>query len=734
MESFIPMGGYQLPFQRRLSRLYNDTKKSSDFVKEPVQSEEDPEIKALHRKLRIQKDRLITWGVEWSDPSQSAEVLIDSSLSKAGLSEVVGSIMSTIKDILAEAEPLWNSSRRMAGSDTAYESEKGRDRDQKLPIVVWDKSRFEDLIRDLTSSIDTLYDLSRTRSSYAQSSEAARQRLFKSTSLTEELRPFESSRMETPQQIDPKALTNLRSLQAEPMTEAEDADRSREIVFMNKQAYSELTQQSSSGRLPNAPLLLEYANFDPIFSATGIPPPLTRFEKLWAGLQTTTQRAPGSWSGLPHLLGHFEDTENSRYGLVYQFPATFSPVSFEHLTQNPLYNMCSLADLLARPDYEPKLEAKFRLASNLANTVFDLHSRGITHGNLIDANVSFCNAVGTEPGVSGVTTGEVDIRRPLISSFDLFSEPLQGEQQGLPTALSLYKHPLDPHTTAQSPLANNADSKAFDLYSLSMLLLSIGLWTKLENLVPDASTPVIPESVLEQLAIRCGTLYMKAVQGCWNAVDQEMAGQLSSDQIVAWVQLKAGRYLEACCILDGVSNLEERLSDDLGEANAPSARLSMKTTPGPSKDSKGEKSQGAPAEDVSTEDDPTFAAVRLQPELHTTPQTSAQGKHETMPPHCAMSLTHNHLQQKQRACPGNVNHRAKCDYSLTYHYLLTPSTHGTQSLCPRSTWLYAISTASTRSLSRYPLSPLAKPRKRFSLPSSSSAHRSAKSGQFLRSS
>ncbi len=101
MESFLPRGGFQLPFQRRLSRLYNDTKKSSDFVKESAPSLDDPDIKALHRKLRIQKDRLVSWGLEWSDPNQAAE--IDESLSKAGLSDLVGSIMATIKDILAEA-------------------------------------------------------------------------------------------------------------------------------------------------------------------------------------------------------------------------------------------------------------------------------------------------------------------------------------------------------------------------------------------------------------------------------------------------------------------------------------------------------------------------------------------------------------------------------------------------------------------------------------------------------
>ncbi|KAK3302791.1 uncharacterized protein B0T15DRAFT_403550 [Chaetomium strumarium] len=587
MDSFIPMGGVQLPsVGRRLSRLYNDTKKSSDFVKEPVHhaiAEADPEIKSLHRKLRIQKDRLVSWGLEWSDPSnQSAEVLIDSSLSKAGLSEVVGSIMSTIKDILAEAEPLWNSSRRLAG-----EREEPPKRGEKIRMVVWDKNRFEDLIRDLTTSIDTLYDLSRTRSSYAQPSAAVRERLSRPSPAAEDLRPFESSRIQTPKQIDPASLTNLRSMQAEPMTERAEQER-REIVFMSRQAYAELTQ-TAGGRQPHAPLLLEYATFDSIYSMTGISPPMTRFEKLSAGLQSEPQRSPGSWTGLPRLLGYFEDFQNSRFGLVYQFPRMFNPVTYEHLTQNPLYNLCSLADLLARPDFEPTLEAKYRLAANLANTVFDMHARGITHGNLVSENISFCNAVGTDPEVSGITQGEVDIRRPLISSFDLFSDP---QLQEAPRPFSLYKHPLDPRNSVHSPLANNADSKTFDLYSLAMILLSIGLWTKLENLVPSMESPTLPESILKQLANRCTTLYAKAVETCWNAVDQEMSGAHTTEEVVYRVQFKASRYLEACCILDSVSALEERLRDDLGE---PRPAPQPTTTAGPSEGSQPEQSEAATA-------------------------------------------------------------------------------------------------------------------------------------------
>lgn len=576
MESYgIPQGGYQLPVQRRLSRLYNDTKKSSDFVKEPVQNAEDPDIKSLHRKLKIQNDRLVTWGLEWSDPGH--QDIIDDSLSKAGLSEVVGSIMSTIKEILAEAEPLWASSRRQAGGLPPIG-------DKKIPIVAWDKARFEDLVRDLTTSIDTLYDLSRTRSNAASS---ARARNYPGAS-TEDLRAFESTRMQTPQQVNPQTLTSLRDRQPIPMSETTPDVHTRDIVYMSKQAYSDLTR--NNGR-PYTALLLEHAEFDPMYSATGIMPDMSRFEKLSAGLQTEPQRSPGSWTGLPQLLGYFEDMDNSRLGLVYHFPPGFNPISYEPLTHNTLNTLCSLSDLLARPDFEPTLEAKFRLAYNLANTVFDMHARGITHGNLTNSSISFCKAVGVEPGMGA---GEVDIRRPLISSFDLFPESFQ---EGSTPTTSLYRHPLDPKTTAQQSLLSNPDSKAFDVYSLGMLLLSIGMWTNLENLVSSPSATSVPEVILEQLAKNCGTLYMKAVQTCWKAVDEELAAGTESSQVMTRVQVSASRYLEVCAILDSVGGLEDRLSSDLGiqsSSKQAEAQKSDKAIASSSRDEKAREAGFAP--------------------------------------------------------------------------------------------------------------------------------------------
>jgi hypothetical protein len=121
----------------------------------------------------------------------------------------VGSVMSTIKEILAEAEPLWQSSKRTTFEEKSPSSEKS-----KAALIVWDKTRFQDLVRDLTMSIDTLYDLSRTRQSARKSPPAKDSDSSSSIQIKNlhEERQFESTRMQAPQQIDPTSLIWPRDL------------------------------------------------------------------------------------------------------------------------------------------------------------------------------------------------------------------------------------------------------------------------------------------------------------------------------------------------------------------------------------------------------------------------------------------------------------------------------------------------------------------------------------------
>jgi hypothetical protein len=491
MESLFSL---PLPFQRRLTKMYTDTKSSYDFVKEPVQAAEDPELLSLHRKLRIQKDRLVSWGLEWSDPSQSPD--IDESINKAGLSELVGSVMSTIKEILAEAEPLWQSSKR-SSDEKGPIHEKNLDRKQSL--ITWDKSRFQDLVRDLTMSIDTLYDLSRTRQSTRKPHSIKHSDSSSSLSKVHavEERLFESNRIQTPKQINPATLIWPRDLKGVQSGMLQPAKARRQIVFMRRPTSLPDPRKQHGQQLPLLPVLLEHAPYDPIYSITGITPSLSRFEKLFGALSQSyisTGKAP---SGLLNLIGYFEEADNSRFCLLFALPTHFGPVDIE---SPRMPSISFLSDMLFSP-FEPTLEIKYRLAQNIATAVFELHSKGIVHGNISTSNVIFIEH--QSRARSRTDASQINMRQSFLSSYDLFSDNATDGNEN--TVASLYKHPLDPRNTRYTHLTS--DSKSLDLYSLAMLLLEIGLWTSLSDIFPSMNTiQTIGNTLRKSLYESCASL------------------------------------------------------------------------------------------------------------------------------------------------------------------------------------------------------------------------------------
>ncbi|KAH8594832.1 hypothetical protein B0O99DRAFT_687153 [Bisporella sp. PMI_857] len=531
----------QLPFQRRLTKMYTDTKISYDFVKEPVKSSEDPELLLLHRKLRIQKDRLVSWGLEWSDPSQSPD--IDESIQRAGLSELVGSVMSTIKEILAEAEPLWQASTRR-GLDERLSSGAGeKSVDRKQSLIIWDKSRFEDLVRDLTMSIDTLYDLSRTRQTSRNITAIKESEAVTTSSITpksplSEERQFESTRMQAPQQIDPKSIIWPRDFRNIQSGMLQPAKSPRQVVFMRRP----MGYQSS----PTVPVLLEHAPYDPIYSITGITPSMARFEKLSTALSQAFVTSGRVVSCLLRLIGYFEEPDHSRFCLLYALPQHFGPID---VLSPRIPTITILSDLLYSRNYEPSLEVKYRLAHNVATAVFDLHSKGCVHGNVISSNVLF---IENQPQ-SRIDLSQVNMRESFLTSFDLFSDNATDSSE--PQTGLLHRHLLDPRTTRYTRLTS--ESKSLDLYSLAMLLLEIGLWTALPDIF--SNTSVIPEnpiSVFKKLAARCGSLYVKAVQSCWHAPEDELSQKARPDVMHQKVFCKVSKALDACCAIDEVSDTE----------------------------------------------------------------------------------------------------------------------------------------------------------------------------------
>lgn len=153
-------GGARLP-RRRLTQMYADTKKSYEHF---VQTSEitNPKVSSLHLKLRIQKDRLFAWGLEWRDSGAAQSGDIDGSLDRAGISDLVASIMSSINELLVEAESM-QPRRRKESAGGAFPMEKlGDFTVRDAPWSSENVTRLEDIVKDITTSIDTLCDLSRT--------------------------------------------------------------------------------------------------------------------------------------------------------------------------------------------------------------------------------------------------------------------------------------------------------------------------------------------------------------------------------------------------------------------------------------------------------------------------------------------------------------------------------------------------------------------------------------------
>lgn len=164
--SVFQRGGNYL--HRRLTKLYSDTKQSYETatVASKTSADEDPVLTALHREFRIQKDRLLAWGLQWSDSNAapSPDVEIDQKLDQAGLGHVVALVMSDIQKLLIESEmiqdPQHSYQSKMSPVPTQSDSKAATG---KNDLVSDDIAKSRSLLSQLVKCIDTLYTLSESR-------------------------------------------------------------------------------------------------------------------------------------------------------------------------------------------------------------------------------------------------------------------------------------------------------------------------------------------------------------------------------------------------------------------------------------------------------------------------------------------------------------------------------------------------------------------------------------------
>ena len=201
-------------------------------------------------------------------------------------------------------------------------------------------------------------------------------------------------------------------------------------------------------------------------------------------------------------IGYVDDNKNNRYGMVYL-------ILPEAEKSSPIQ---TLADLLANTP-SPDLESRFQLAHTLAVALWSCHSLDWLHKTLCPHNILFFSLDASENAQAGRLT------KPFLAGFDS-SRPDHVEEMSVASknlaGEDMYRHPdsLGP--------SRRKYCKSFDIYSLGLLLLEIGLWKGLDifhkgkysKYSPEAFREKIIQSLVPGLGSRTGSVYRNVVSQC----------------------------------------------------------------------------------------------------------------------------------------------------------------------------------------------------------------------------
>ena len=571
---------------RRLTQIYTDTKKSYEHVVRTNQRRSNSQSAATDRKLKIQKDRLIAWGLEWADSSLSQLGDIDDSLDRAGISDLVESIMTSINELLDEAERLQSSTTLLLPG--SFPDDKPLARGREVDQNGRDLARLDDIVRDITTSIDTLCDLSRSQQSVRQClsppkaspiQEKPKAKPKKSVEPHEDsyLIPNKKTDASTPltgpmevSHIDFHLLRIPRNLTAGPLPPSYEA-----VAASSDDRTCAFLQDGSS----EVPVILEYTPL--VDSSSGSDCLASRFNELAISIRALppglSDRKP--YVGAMEAVGWFQDPNQSRYGLVYKIPELAMHEKSLHLARSSTLQNRHSENLLSFLQHSadtdglnmPSLEDRFRLAYNLASSLFHFHANGTTHRNINSNNIMFffnkapaSSTKDSKPWKEGV------IRKPFLASFDQ-SDADAHDTQEEPFISSIYRHPR----TARGQ--RSTYKPAYDLYSLGIILLEIGLWMPVSRFWKSrysrSDFKVRLQSVyIKKLAAKCGTTYMRVVESCLRAADEssrERTRPARSRTDVYWNVVKP---LERCCIIDDEEELVHDLEAGFSEARKLSDR------------------------------------------------------------------------------------------------------------------------------------------------------------------
>lgn len=224
-------------------------------------------------------------------------------------------------------------------------------------------------------------------------------------------------------------------------------------------------------------------------------------------------------------LGYTDDTLQSRFGVVYASP-------------EPSFS--TLHSIITSNDHRtPDLGDRFKLAHTLAVSLWSLHALDWLHKSVCSNNILFFPSAISDSAIKPTVAAALvpDTSSPFLLGFDS-SRPDQVVEMSVasrnPSSLDLHRHPKSLEGIDRKPYC-----KGFDIYSLGLVMLEIGLWKVLQAYYkPHYSSQRFRERVVMGLLVpglgsKTGSVYRQVVERCLNAKD-DISG-IECHQLMEWV-------------------------------------------------------------------------------------------------------------------------------------------------------------------------------------------------------
>jgi hypothetical protein len=278
------------------------------------------------------------------------------------------------------------------------------------------------------------------------------------------------------------------------------------------QSYKEISFQ---GR----PVLLESRHYDPKDE-----PRRVAQLKLDLGVLAVALNCLDAGSGVNLLRTefYFQQESNSRFALIQRLPYSTSAIlALESIITATGPNNVRL------PAMHP-LNNRFGFAQRLATTVFFIHTTGFVHKNISSRTVFVFEPEGLDKHARFPRT----LPEPYLLGFGAVRSQ-DGWSETIVPPMSDWSQDIYQHPDRLKEQSSARFITTYDVYSLGVVLLELGLWRPLRRYEKQLSVPSVDERRRELLKIcmdldaTMGCRYRSVVQWCLELTGQEVVRETS---------------------------------------------------------------------------------------------------------------------------------------------------------------------------------------------------------------